>query len=463
MNSSHKLTGALKARCPNLRLTTEAEVCARLGKDWSIAPSGRPAAVVWPDNTDEVVAIVRAANELGLSLVPSGGRTGLSGGATAADGEVVVSMDRFNALSSVQPAGRLIDAGAGVVTAQLQAQAADDGFFYPVDFASSGSSQVGGNIATNAGGIRVLRYGMTRDWVAGLEVVTGTGEVLSLGRGLVKDATGPDLKQLMIGSEGVLGIITQTRMRVTSQPPNQQVVLLALSSIDAVLPLFAACRRHLQLSAFEYFSDTCVDYLLNHRDLARPLDDAAEHYVLLEADEDEAAVLALFEHAAEQDWVVDGVISQSKAQAEELWQYREGISESLAPMRPYKNDVVVPVSEVGRFLTELDKLVAEQYPDFSTAWFGHVGDGNLHLNILPPKGMAHSDFSRECQRVNELVFALVDQLGGSISAEHGIGTLKRPYLHHSVSTTEISLLGALKAQLDPNGILNPGKLIPDHG
>lgn len=461
MTSAEKLTGALKARCPNLRMTTEAEACARLGKDWSIAPAGQPAAVVWPDHTEQVVAIVRAANELGLALVPSGGRTGLSGGATAADGEVVVSMDRFNTLSSVQPAGRLIAAGAGVVTGQLQARAVEDGFFYPVDFASSGSSQIGGNIATNAGGIRVLRYGMTRDWVAGIEVVTGAGEVLTLGRGLVKDATGPDLKQLLIGSEGVLGIITQTQMRVAAQPPNQQVVLLALSDIDAVLPLFAACRRHLELSAFEYFSEACVDYLLMHRDLARPFDEPAQHYILLEADEDETAVLALFEHAAEQGWVVDGVISQSKAQAEELWQYREGISESLAPLKPYKNDVVVPVSEVGRFLTRLDKLVAAEYPDFSTAWFGHVGDGNLHLNILPPEGMVHADFRKECQRVNELVFALVDELGGSISAEHGIGTLKRPYLHHSVSNTEISLLRALKAQLDPNGILNPGKLIPD--
>lgn len=446
---------------PPSRLKTDVETLAVWGRDWTRSYEVAPCAVVFPETVDEVAAVTRLANEANFALVPSGGRTGLSGGAVASNGEVVVSFDRMNQILGFSAADRLVHCQAGVVTAQLQAFAGEQGLFYPVDFASAGSSQLGGNIATNAGGIKVIRYGMTREWIAGLTVVAGTGEVLALNRGLVKNATGPDLQQLFIGAEGTLGFIVEAQVKLTPPPPPSRVMVLGLERFEDVLKLLPAFQTAVTLSAFEFFSELALAKVIAHRGLARPFADAAAFYALLEFDaQDEDAALGVFEDALAAGWVTDGVVSRSDAQAASLWALRESITESIAPQTPYKNDLAVRIAEVPGFLADVDRLVAEHYPDLEVCWFGHIGDGNLHLNILKPPGLAQDDFYRRCHAISPHLFAAVRERGGSISAEHGVGLLKRDFLEYSRTTAEIDILRALKITLDPNGVMNPGKLLP---
>ena len=446
---------------PPSRLKTDAETLAVWGTDWTRSYEVAPSAVVFPETVDEVAAVTRLANEASFALVPSGGRTGLSGGAVASNGEVVVSFDRMNQILGFTAADRLVHCQAGVITAQLQGFAREQGLFYPVDFASAGSSQLGGNIATNAGGIKVIRYGMTREWIAGLTVVAGTGEVLALNRGLVKNATGPDLQQLFIGAEGTLGFIVEAEVKLVPRPPPSRVMVLGLERFEDVLKLLPAFQAAVTLSAFEFFSELALAKVIAHRGLARPFAEAAAFYALLEFDaEDEEAALGVFEDALAAGWLTDGVVSRSDAQAASLWALRESITESIAPQTPYKNDLAVRIAEVPGFLADVDRLVAEHYPDLEVCWFGHIGDGNLHLNILKPPGLAQSAFYRRCHAISPRLFAAVRERGGSISAEHGVGLLKRDFLEYSRTTAEIDILRALKITLDPNGVMNPGKLLP---
>lgn len=453
------MTERLRTVFPPSRIKTAAEDLAVWGCDWTRNYDVAPLAVVFPENVDEVVALTRLANAEGLALVPSGGRTGLSGGAVASHGEVVVSFDRMNRILGFDAADRLVRCQAGVVTQALQAFAEEHGLFYPVDFASSGSSQIGGNVATNAGGIKVIRYGLTRDWVRGLTVVTGTGEVLKLNRGLVKNATGYDLRHLFIGSEGTLGFIVEAELRLSETPPPSRVMVLGLDRFADVLKVLPCFQARLGLSAFEFFSALALGKVVAHRALAAPLASPSAFYALLEfdaADEDDA--LAAFEESLNHGWVSDGVISQSDAQAQALWALREGITESIAPYTPYKNDVAVRISDVPGFLDDVDRVVAANYPDLEICWFGHIGDGNLHLNVLKPPELGMEAFYRRCHAISPKLFELVRERGGSISAEHGVGLLKRDFLGYSRSDAEIDIMRAVKGVLDPNGVMNPGKL-----
>ncbi len=395
-----------------------------------------------------------------LAIVPSGGRTGLSGGAVARNGEIVLTFARMDTITNFDAVNRTVDVEPGVITANLQQFAKDNGFFYPVDLASSGSSHIGGNIATNAGGIKVLRYGLTRDWVAGLTVVTGSGELLELNHGLVKNATGYDLRQLFIGAEGTLGVIVKATMRLATRPGPLNVLLLAVPSMDDTISILDRFRQHVSLTAFEFFSDKALNHVLAQGEAA-PFAERADYYVLLEyegVDAQEAALVA-FEAVVESGWVTDGVISQSEAQAQSLWRYREHISESITPFTPYKNDVAVRVSDVPAFLREVEQAVVTSYPDFEIIWFGHIGDGNLHLNILKPGDWETNRFKSECEKVSDQVLAIVARYNGSISAEHGVGLLKRDQLHFSRSTEELALMRQLKQVFDPKGIMNPGKVL----
>lgn len=454
---------ALRALLDETRVLTDADSLVRYGQDWTRYFSPAPSAVVLPRSVDEVAAIVRWARQARVAIVPSGGRTGLSGGAVAQHGELVVSFDRMNAITDFDPVARTVRCQAGVVTRALQDFAAAHGLYYPVDFASSGSSQIGGNVATNAGGIKVLRWGMTREWVAGLTVVTGAGEVLELNRGLAKNNTGYDLRHLFVGSEGTLGLICDVTLRLTQPPREPAVMVLAVPRLADVMSVFQHYRARLALTAFEFFSELALTHVLARGALRRPFDAASDYYVLLEfeagRDEDEAAALAAFEHCVEQGWVADGVLSQSQQQARELWRLREDISESITPYKPYKNDIAVTVSRVPAFVERLDAVLAREYPDFEVVWFGHIGDGNLHINVLKPEALELDAFRAACERVNERVFALVAEFGGSVSAEHGVGLFKRDYLGVTRSAEEIALLRGIKAVFDPDGIMNPGKVV----
>ncbi|MCH2334811.1 MAG: FAD-binding oxidoreductase [Pseudomonadales bacterium] len=429
------------------------------GTDWTRSFEVAPRAVVFPERIDELVALVKLAREYSLKLVPSGGRTGLSGGAVASNDEVIVSFDRMNQIHAFNPTDRIVDCQAGVITQRLQEYAFERGLFYPVDFASSGSSQIGGNIATNAGGIKVIRYGLTRDWVAGLTVVTGTGDIIRCNRGLVKNATGYDLRHLFIGSEGTLGFIVEAEIRLAPGPKPQRVMVLGVNELDDILNLLQCFQQHVVLTAFEFFSELALQKVTKRGDVPRPFSEPCAFYALVEfdADADEEAAIA-FEEALDRDWITTGVISQSDAQAAALWSLRENISESIAADTPYKNDLSVRISEVPGFLSDVDGIVNKHYPDLDVCWYGHIGDGNLHLNILKPESLTIDEFFERCHRINPELFSLIEQRGGSISAEHGVGLLKREFLPFSRSDAEIGLMRGLKEVFDPSGIMNPGKL-----
>jgi len=442
------------------QIKTDTEDLQTWGTDWTNGFSIAPSAVVFPESNEQVVELVRYAIDAERALVPSGGRTGLSGGAVASQGEIVVSFDRMNKILDFNEADRLVTCQAGVITQALQAFAQDQGLFYPVDFASSGSSQIGGNVATNAGGIKVIRYGLTRDWVAGLRAVSGTGALLDCNAGLVKNATGYDLRHLFIGSEGTLGFITEVDVRLAPAPAPQMVMVLGVPKVGDLLDVLQTFGASLTLSAFEFFSDLALSKVRAHRDLPAPLADSVPYYALLEFDEPELeAASAAFESCMVKGWVVDGVVSQSAAQAANLWQLREGISESIAPYTPYKNDLSVCIQQVPEFLADVDAYVAQSYPDFEVCWYGHIGDGNLHLNILKPQDMSVEEFMAQGHHMSPRIFELVQARNGSISAEHGVGLLKKDFLGYSRSEDEISLMHGLKQLFDPHQILNPGKLL----
>ncbi len=455
--------------CPGLLISREEEDLRAYGLDWTRFYEPAPLAIAFPRSVEEVQALVRWANASRIALVPSGGRTGLSGGACALEGEVVVSFERMNKILDFNPVDRLVVCQAGVVTEALQAYAAEQGLLYPVDFAAAGSSQIGGNIATNAGGIKVIRYGMTRQWVAGLKVVTGAGEILELNQGLVKNNTGYDLRHLFVGSEGTLGLIVEATMRLTTKAPPSAVLVFGVPSMSAVLDVLQVFQDALVLNAFEFFSQDALEKVVAHAKVPRPMAESHPYYALLEFDclgeEDESRALELFETCLEQGFVLDGVMSQSKAQAQKLWRCREEISETITRWTPYKNDVSVKVSKAPEFLAAVEDIVKREYPDFDIVWFGHIGDGNLHLNILKPEDMEAALFKTHCEHISGLVYGAVERFGGSVSAEHGVGLLKREHLGFSRSAEEIALMRGLKALFDPTGVLNPGKIFetPDEG
>ena len=452
---------ALRIALPGLRLLDAPADLEHYGRDATRRWAPAPLAIAQPANVGEVQGIVRWANEHRVALVPSGGRTGLSGGAVAANGELVVGLERMRRVLAFDPVDRTLAVEAGIPLQAVQEAAREHGLQYPVDYASRGTATIGGSIATNAGGVRVLRYGNTREWIAGLKLVTGRGELLDLNRGLLKNSSGYDLRHLAIGAEGTLGIVVEATLRLADPPPPTRVMLLALPRFDAIMPLFAELRRTLRLEAFEFLTDKALRRVLAHGG-QDPFDAAHPYYVLAEyaqrGEADEAAALAAFERVAGDGLVEDGVIAASEAQAAELWRLREGISESLAPFTPYKNDVAVRISAMPAFLAEADALLGREYPDFEVVWFGHIGDGNLHINVLKPANLSQEDFAERCGGVTVHLADLLERHGGSISAEHGIGLAKKPYLLGTRGAGEIELMRGIRHAFDPNGIMNPGKL-----
>ncbi len=444
---------------PHVR--TDPDDLATYGRDWTKVHTPAPSAVVFPRTTDEVAAIVRLANELETAIVPSGGRTGLAAGAVAARGEIVVSLERMRTIGVVDERALTVEVEAGVVTAAVHAHCEPLELTWPVDFASKGSSTVGGNIATNAGGVKVIRYGLTRQWVLGLEVVTGAGEILLLNGALEKNNTGIDLRQLFIGSEGVLGLVTKATLKLAPVPKKLDVMLLAVPDLAGVLRLFERARRGpFVLSAFEFFTDRCYARVQKHRGLALPIETRTSHYVLVEVEaSDHAALEGWLESIFTDEIVLDGTLAENVGRARQIWELREGISESLsATGMPHKNDIALPIASLEPFVAAFEETFAREWPGYELCLFGHIGDGNLHVNVMKPDAMSKEEFLSHAHRADEQMFTLVRAHGGSISAEHGIGLLKKDFLHYSRSAEEIAIFRAMKAVLDPRGILNPGKV-----
>lgn len=435
---------------------------ATYGRDWTRIHEPAPSLVVFPRSTEQVAAVLRRCRDAGVAVVPSGGRTGLAAGAVATDGEVVLSLERMRRIDDVDEVGRTVRVQAGAITEAVHEHCAPHGLTWPVDFASKGSSQVGGNIATNAGGVRVIRYGLTRQWVLGLQVVLASGEVIEINGALEKNNTGIDLRQVFIGSEGILGVITEATLKLAPLPGPTSVFLFAVEDLEAVVKLFVrATRGPFTVNAFEMFTDACMVRLQRHRDLSPPIADAST-YVLLEVEAPaEDARDAWLMEVMEEGLVVDGTMAHDSAQARLLWSLREGISESLsATGLPHKNDIALPIARLQTFVAELESLLAEHYPAWEVCLFGHIGDGNLHVNVMKPDDMDKDTFVEETHALDARMFELVGAHDGSISAEHGIGLLKRPWLKHTRSAEEIALMRAMKDVFDPTGTLNPGKVLP---
>jgi len=452
---------SLRQAAPDLRLKTDAADLEHYGRDWTRRWTPAPLAIALPATVEEVQAVMRWSAAEDVAVVPSGGRTGLSGGAVAARGELVLSLERMNSVLAFDAVDRLMTVQAGMPLEALHNAAAEHGLIYPVDFAARGSCTIGGTVATNAGGIRVIRYGNTREWIAGLKVVTADGTLLELNKGLVKNSSGYDFRQLMVGSEGTLGVIVEATVKLTDAPPASNVMLLALPGFDVLMQVFAAFRARLQLQAFEFFTDRALQHVLAHGAQA-PFDTLHPYYVVTEfaaGDEaQEAAAMAAFEDCMTHGWVSDGVISASDTQAAQLWRLREGITEALARHTPYKNDVSVRISAMPAFLAETQALISQAYPHFEVVWFGHIGDGNLHINVLKPADTSAAEFVAQCEHVTQLLAQVLQRFGGSISAEHGIGLVKKAYLDSTRSPAEIALMKAVKHAFDPGARLNPGKV-----
>jgi FAD/FMN-containing dehydrogenase len=445
-------------------VTDDPEELATYGRDWTKVVPPRPSLVVFPRSTDEVARVVKICAAAGVAIVPSGGRTGLAAGAVASNGEVVLSLSRMRRMGDVDPRALTLHVEAGAITEAVHQHCEPFGLTWPVDFASKGSSTVGGNIATNAGGVKVIRYGLTRQWVLGLVVVTASGEILRLNGALEKNNTGADLRQLFIGSEGTLGIVTEATLKLTRVPGHLDVMLFAVKDLAAVLALFDAARRGpFVLSAFEMFTERCFSRLSRHRKVVMPIAAHAgpdAHYVLVEVEAGSRdAIESWLADLMDGVLVTDGTLAENAQQARSLWELREGISESLsATGLPHKNDIALPIAELPAFCAALDALFAKEWPGFEVCVFGHIGDGNLHVNVMKPDTMPVPEFLEHAKAGDRAMFDLVRAHRGSISAEHGIGLLKKPYLSYSRAPEEMALLRGLKTLLDPRGILNPGKI-----
>ncbi len=439
-------------------ISVDAAELEHFGRDWTRVYTPDPLAVVFPRTTLEVSHFLKWCFDRDIAVVPSGGRTGLAGGAIAARKEIVLSLDRMRDIGPVNVLERTVRVQAGAITEAVHIAAKPQGLLWPVDFASKGSSTVGGNIATNAGGVRVIRYGLTRNWVLGLTVVLMDGRILELNGALEKNNTGIDLRHLFIGSEGILGVITEAVLKLEPLPPESDVMLLGVLDLPHVFKLFERVRQSGQaLQAFELMSRDCLNVIREVRGLQVPLSPAAEYGVLIEVERpytDE-----ILESWLSAPGVVDGVMAQSPAEARQLWELREGVAETLSGMGIlHKHDLSLPISRLEAFMSEWATRIPRDYAGFTPYVFGHIGDGNLHVNVMKPESMSVEAFRARCAEMDHDLFSYVQECQGSVSAEHGIGLNKRHLLKYTRTPDEIALMKAMKQVFDPKGLLNPGKI-----
>jgi len=459
------VVSALSEALPPGVIATGDDIEPRYLGDWMHRDDdARPLALARPRSTEEVAAIMRICHAHGIPVVAQGGRTGLAGGATPRTGWVVLSLERMRAIAPVDTASSTVLVEAGAVLEAVQQAADREDLLFPLDIGGRGSCTIGGNISTNAGGNRVLRYGMMRDLVLGIEVVLADGAVLTSLNSMQKNNAGYDLKQLFIGSEGTLGVVTRAVLRLFPKPSSVQTCLCAVTDYDQVVRLLRAARAQLgaDLAAFEVMWPNF--YRLGTEGMGRraPLPPGAGAYVLVEsmgtdAERDQAQFMGFVEQVLGDEIITDAVVAQSLKESREIWAVRDSSGEFPQTFWPNIGfDVSIPIGAIGRFIDDCTARLTARWPDVETVWFGHAADSNIHIGVR----IDRLDVQPE-EEVEAIVYDCVAAFAGSISAEHGIGLLKRAYLGKSRTDTEIATMRLLKKALDPSGILNPGKVFED--
>ncbi|MCB1614704.1 MAG: FAD-binding oxidoreductase [Pseudomonadales bacterium] len=459
MQTTSEILTALQKVFPQEKLKTDVECCVRYSSDRTELSSTSAAAVFFPDNNEDVIALVKLANELGFCIVPSGGRTGLSGGSCTVQHEVVVSLERMNRIIAYDDVDNVVHCQAGVITQNLQQYAEQKGVFYPVDFASSGSSQLGGNVATNAGGVHVMHYGMTRQQVVGLVVVTGEGKLLKFDKGLRKNNAGYDLKQLFIGSEGTLGIVTEVLLQFVKKPAKLSL-LSGFDSFEKLLEFYFDLRGRVNVYAAEFYTAFCEAKVLSRFEIKSPLVKKCPFSLLVEFEDTEIAT-AMVSELIEKYQPIKSVVAVNQSQQKSLWAVRENISDALTTQLLLKNDIAVRPSLLSRFLTECASDLRNLSADLQLAVFGHLGDGNIHFNVVVEKNVVRTDqkfIEKMKKAIAGNLLVKLEKYHGSISAEHGIGLLKTDLLAKNESEEILGYMKQLKMVFDPKGVLNPGKV-----
>ena len=449
-------------------VSTDPELLDRHGRDWSVVPAHRPLAVVRPRTTAEVAAALRVCSEHGQPVVPQGGRTGVSGGAVPGAGEVALSLDRLTGVEAIDPAAATMTVWAGTPLEVVQNAARDAGFFCPLDLGARGSCAIGGNIATNAGGNRVVRYGMTRQMVLGLEVVTADGTVLDMLNTMIKNNAGFDLKQLFIGSEGQLGVITRAVLKLEPLPVSSSTAYCGLAGFAAALTFLSRARSELAglLSSFEIMWPGYYDLIIGTpgrtgaSGVRAPLAGRYGMYILIETQGADPATdrdrfERFMEGCLEAGVIEDAALAQSHEDARAFWAVRDAVAEFNALLgQRTEFDLGLPIARIGACTEALEAALVATWPGAKIVFYGHLGDGNIHLQVATPGVVLHPGHAIEA-----LVYDIMRDFGGTVTAEHGLGSLKAPFLGHCRNPAEIALMRQLKATLDPKNILNPGKVL----
>ncbi len=449
-------------------VSTDPAMLERHARDWSVVPGRPPLAVIRPRTTAEVAVALRLCNAHGQPVVLQGGRTGVSGGAVPGAGQVALSVERLTGIEAIDPAAATMTVKAGTPLELVQNAARDAGFLCPLDLGARGSCAIGGNIATNAGGNRVVRYGMTRAMVLGLEVVTADGTVLDMLNTMIKNNAGFDLKQLFIGSEGQLGVITRAVLKLEPLPVSSATAYCGLAGFDAALAFLGRARRELAglLSSFEIMWPGYYDLIVGTPGRAgatgvrAPLSGRHGMYVLLETQgadpaTDQDRFERFMEGSLEAGIIADAAIAQSHEDARAFWAVRDAVAEFTALMGERTEfDLGLPIARIGACTEALESGLKAAWPKAMIVFYGHLGDGNIHLQVATPGTTPHPGHA-----IEDLVYEIMRRFGGTVTAEHGLGSLKAPYLGHCRTPAEIALMRQLKTTLDPRGILNPGKVL----
>ena len=418
--------------------------------------------VLLPKSVHDVSRILKHCHQNDIKVIPAGGRTGLSGAIISDGSEILISLEKMANIVEIDPIGATICVETGAILENVQVEVEKHELYFPLDFAAKGSCMIGGCLSTNAGGVKVIKYGMTRQFVLGLEVVLMDGRIIDMNKALIKDNSGYDLKQLFIGAEGTLGIITKATFQCESIPKHKNVVMLSVDSFANIPLIFKdVMKSGIDLLAFEFITDIGMMSVIKAMpQIKNPFDEDSEYYVLVEFDEqNQDNIMTILEKLADGELILDAVFADNSEMFRDFWTIREAVSDSLYLLGPvHANDVSVPIKDLHHFVIALDQLMKERYDMFTLGLFGHIGDGNFHIYIIDEKGMETEEFHGMINNLDEEMFTLVSKFNGSVSAEHGIGIHKKSALSYQKSELEIKYASELKKVFDPKNLMNPGKL-----